>query len=203
MSKAGTKRKTKSGQEDPKNPKVEYNIDLPWHNAHNKPFIRHARSLYVKDFHPDLVRVLAGVPEGVIRKLAPRWQKIKDRVDENIITDIRATIVAEEAADIMKKGMHVINLYLSRLIKRGTEQDAKDVKLTSDIMANLHRIKQLEEGKPTDISMYEKMTPQQVAEAVVAMQKELSSKHEMSMFGTADETDEQLLAECKNDSGVH
>lgn len=143
------------------------------------------------------------MPERVIDTQAVKWQKLKDRIDENLITGIRAKVVAEEATDIMKKGMHVINLFLTRCIKRGTEQDAKDVKLTSDILANLHRIKQLEEGKPTDISMYEKMTPQEVAQLVVSMQKELSSKHDMSMFGVADETEEELLAECKNDSGVH
>ena len=199
-------KKTKRGSAQDvqeKNKKLQYNLELPYHHKFNRPFVKRARNLFIRDYDPDLIVPLAGVPPEVVRKLAPKWQKIKDKVDEKLIVDVRGKIVAEEASDIMKKGMHVINLFLTRVIKRGTEQDAKDVKLTSDIMANLHRIKQLEEGKPTDISMYEKMTPQQIAEAVVSMQKELSAKHDMSMFAIADETEEELLAECKRDSGIH
>jgi hypothetical protein len=70
----------------------------------------------------------------------------------------------------------------------------------------LHRVHQLEVGKPTDISVYEKMSPQEIQSYLLTVQKQLSEKHEMSMFASdSDIPEEELLAEYNRDkdSGLH
>jgi hypothetical protein len=135
-----------------------------------------------------------------------QWAKVKARLDEKFLIKLRSRVLSKDATDIMKKGAYIINLFMDKVIKRGEDLDAKEVKLTSDILANLHRIKQLEEGKPTDISVYEKMSPDEAMAYLKQMQKEAVEKHEMSMFAPDDEkSEEALLEEYKNgnNSGVH
>jgi hypothetical protein len=161
--------------------------------------------MYFKEYSFEAICLKTSIPPSVYYLQSKRWAKVKQRVDEKYLVRLRAKVVAKDATDIMKKGMHVISLYFDRVIKRGTEVDAKDVKLSSDILANLHRIKQLEEGKPTDITHYEKMTPEEAMDYLRKMQKETAEKHEMSMFAEDSETDEKLLEDYKSgtDSGVH
>jgi hypothetical protein len=89
------------------------------------------------------------------------------------------------------------------MLKRETEVSAKDWKLVSDSISNLHRIHQLELGKPTDISMYENMSPQQLVEYLKETQRQLSKDHDMSMFSQREDVpEEELLAEyIKNRDG--
>jgi len=150
-----------------------------------------------------------GVPPSVYyTQKKNRWAKIKDKVDQKLLTNLRAKILSEEAGDILKKGAYIINLYFTKVIKRGGDIDNKDAKLTSDILANVHRLKQLEEGKPTDISFVEKMAPEEAMRYLMELQKEQVKQHEMSMFSGGDELSEQKLLEEYGDgdgdnSGVH
>lgn len=162
--------------------------------------------MYLKEYVALEISMTTGVPPSVLAHRVKQWSKLKGRLDERLVTQIRAGVVSQQATDIMKKGTRIINLYFDRLIKRGTEQDAKDVKLTSDILANLHRIKQLEEGRPTDITHVEKMSPEEAMAYLRQLQKESVEKHDMSMFAPdSEETEEQLVENYKNgdNSGIH
>lgn len=190
-------------EESPPTPK--YNPDLHWNHFENRGVIRLARDLFFKEYAYERIFLVTGVPPSVFYGRSRYWNKIKNRIDEKYLTKLRAKVVSKDATDLMKKGTQILNLYFDRVIKRGTELDAKEAKLTSDILANIHRIKQLEEGKPTDISMYEKMTTEEAMAYLQEMQRQTSKNHEMSMF-SEDVPEEEILKEFLNndkDNGIH
>lgn len=199
----------KKGQEDQENQgqkNLKYNLDLPHNHEENKAPLKKARDLFFQNYSANLICKTTGVPPSVLYiKQKKSWAKIKDKVDEKFLTQLRAKILSKEAGDILKKGTHIINLYFDRVISRATELDNKDVKLTSDILANLHRMKQLEEGKPTDISLVDKMTPEEAVNYLRELQKEQINKHEMSMFAENSVSEEDLLNEYNkdNDREIH
>lgn len=187
-------------EEDLENKKItsKYIYDLSWKDPENKVFVKTARNMFFQDYSYERIFLRTGVPPSIYTLLVKKWSKVKDRIDEKYLTKLRTKIVANEATDIMKKGSYIISLWMDRVIKRGSEMEAKDVKLTSDILANLHRIKQLEEGKPTDISMYEKMSPEEVMSYLTELQAQSAKKHDMSMFSSSDVPEEELLQEYLN-----
>lgn len=162
--------------------------------------------MYFKEWVYERIFLATGVPPSVFYARSKQWNKLKKRLDEKFLISLRARVISKDATDIMKKGTAIIGMYFDRVIKRGTELDAKDVKLTSDILANLHRIKQLEEGKPTDISVYEKMGPEEAMAYLQELQRQTAAKHDMSMFAPSDDIpEEELLKEYidGDNSGVH
>lgn len=192
------------GQEKPEGPK--YTLELHWKHEANRAPLRIARDLYFKEYTYEQIFLKTGVPPSVFNHRQVQWAKLKSRLDEKYLIKLRARVLSKDATDIMKKGTQIIGLFFDRVIKRGTEVDAKDVKLTSDILANLHRIKQLEEGKPTDISVYENMTPEQAQAYLKSIQKAQSESHDMSMFGEDNEAaDKKELEDYQNgnNSRVH
>lgn len=211
MGKQNGRHKTKSDQDDHENQDPiptgpQFQMELPWHHELNRAPLRIARDMYLKEYVQLEISLKTGVPPSVLMHRVRHWSKLKARLDEKLITDIRAGIVAPAATDIMKKGARVINLYLDRLLKRGTELKTIDIKLTSDIIRNLHSIKQLEEGKPTNITHIDKMTDEEAMNYLRELQKESVAKHEMSMFAPdSEETEEKLLETYKNgdNSGIH
>ena len=119
---------------------------------------------------------------------------------------IRKKAVSEQSKEFIEKGLQVGLKFIDRLLKREDEITPKDWKLVSDSIMALHRVHQLEVGKPTDISVYEKMSPQEIQSYLLTVQKQLSEKHEMSMFASdSDIPEEELLAEYNRDkdSGLH
>lgn len=175
-----------------------YIYDLHWKDPENRCHVKAARNMFFQDYSYERIFLATGIPPSIYTLLVKKWSKIKDCIDEKYLTKLRAKIVSNEASDIMKKGSYIIGLWMDRVIKRGSEMDAKEVKLTSDILANIHRIKQLEEGKPTDISMYEKMSPEEVMSYLTELQSQASKKHDMSMFSSSDVPEEELLQEYLN-----
>lgn len=174
---------------------------LPHHHKSNRLPVRLARDLYFKDYSTEQICLRTGVPPSVLYGRTKKWSRVKERVDEKFLVSLRARVVSKDATDLMKKGTHIIGMFFDRLIKRGTEIETKDAKLTSDILANIHRIKQLEEGKPTDISVYEKMTPEEAMSYLQKIQKDTLEKHDMTMFAEDTESDEKLIEDYKNNSG--
>lgn len=126
-------------------------------------------------------------------KRAKVWGKLKEKEDEKIIYKIRKETVAQKSKEFIEKGMEVGLTFINRLLKRKEEITAKDWKLVADSIQNLHRIHQLELGKPTDISMYENMTPEQTLAYLKEVQHQLSEEHDMSMFSQKEDVPEELL----------
>lgn len=208
MTKRNFTKKASHDREDPESPEKEavpllptFDLSLVWHHQSNKASLRAARDMYFKEYSLEQICLRTGVPPSVFYARSKKWYRVKSRLDEKFLVKLRARVVSKDATDLMKKGTHIIGLFFDRLIKRGTEIETKDAKLTSDILANIHRIKQLEEGKPTDITLYEKMTPEEAMQFLQTMQKETAEKHDMSMFAEDSDSDEKLLEDYKNTSG--
>lgn len=161
--------------------------------------------MFLKEYNFERIYLATGLPPSIFVKKLKAWEKIKDKFDEKIIFEIRKKAVSAQTKEFVEKGLQVGLKFIDRMLKRGTEVSAKDWKLVSDSIANLHRIHQLELGKPTDISMYENMSPQQMLEVLQELQKQTATEHEMSMFaqrGDGEIPEEELLAEyAKNKDG--
>jgi hypothetical protein len=184
----------------------QYRNDLHWTDEENKAPIRAARDLFFKEFSYERIFLATGIPPSIFRKYAKRWSKVKERVDQKIVEKIRKKAVSEQSKEFIEKGLQVGLRFIDRLLKREDEITPKDWKLVSDSIMALHRVHQLEIGKPTDISVYEKMSPQEIQSYLLTVQKQLAEKHEMSMFAADNDVpEEELLAEYNRgkDSGIH
>lgn len=193
---------------EPKEPEgPKYDMSLHYTDEVNKAPLRAARDLYFKEYTYEAIFLKTGVPPSVFRSRCKIWSKVKARVDAKIIEGIRKKAVSQQSKEFIEKGLQVGLKFIDRLLKRGDEITPKDWKLVSDSIMALHRVHQLELGKPTDISAYEKMSPQEIQAYLLEMQKQVSAKHDMSMFSTDNDVpEEELLAQytrSKNDSGVH
>ena len=198
------KKKPSSSQETQSTPQ-KYNLNLHWSHPINKPFVREARDLFLKEYNFERIYLVTGLPPSIFVARAKAWNKIREKFDDKIITDIRKKAVSAQTKEFVEKGLQVGLKFINRLLKRESEISPKDFKLVSDAISNLHRIHQLELGKPTDISMYENMSPQQTVEYIKEVQRQLTSDHDMSMFAPRDDVpEEELLAEyAKSKDGNH
>jgi hypothetical protein len=181
-------------------------MELHWTDEENKAPIRAARDLFLKEYSYERIFLATGIPPSVFRLRCKKWSKVKERVDQKIVETIRKKAVSEQSKEFIEKGLQVGLKFIDRLLKREDEITPKDWKLVSDSIMALHRVHQLEVGKPTDISVYEKMSPQEIQSYLLTVQKQLSEKHEMSMFASdSDIPEEELLAEYNRDkdSGLH
>lgn len=194
--------KKSQSQEDQQNPKKSipscpmYNLTLHWNHPANKAPLREARNLYLKEYNYERIFLLTAVPPSIFLQKSKVWSKIKEKQDEKLIHDIRKKAISSQSKEFVEKGLQVGLKFVNRLLKREEEISAKDWKLVSDSITNLHRIQQLELGKPTDISMYENMSPEQMVDYLKEVQRQLGDEHEMSMFSPREDIPEdELLAE--------
>ncbi len=193
-------------KENESNPLPQYREDEHHTEPHNRMVLRIARDMYLKEYSFERIFLAVALPPSVFIRRRRAWDKLKARVDETLIEKIRAKAVSQQTKEFVEKGLQVGLKFINRLLKREDEIQAKDWKLVSDSIANLHRIHQLELGKPTDISMYEKMSPDQIREYLATMQKELVEAHDMSMFSPREDvpTEERLKAIVhESDTEIH
>jgi hypothetical protein len=174
---------------------AKYQLSLHWSDEANKLPIREARDLYFKEYPYERIYLKTGVPPSVFLLKRKQWDKVKARVDERIITNIRKKALSESTKLFVEKGLAIGLKLVDRLMKREDEITIKDWKLLSDSIMALHRVHQLELGKPTDIKAYENMSPEQVKGYILEIQKQLGAKHEMSMFAGDDVPEDEILKE--------
>ena len=194
---------TRKRQENEDDQQKEAEVSYPqyvsmahWSDDCNKPALRAARDLYLKEYPYERIFLLTALPPSVFMSRRRSWDKVKARVDEGIITKIRRKAVSEQTKEFVEKGLQVGLKFVNRLLKREDEITPKDWKLVSDSIMALHRIHQLELGKPTDISVYEKMGEKEAKEDLLEMQKQLADKHEMTMFSPKEDVpEEEMLRE--------
>lgn len=177
---------------------LKYNIDLHYTDPENKAPVRLARDLYFKEYTYEYIFLSTGVPPSVFRSRCKKWSKVKERVDVKLIENIRKKAVSAQTKEYIEKGLQVGLKFIDRLLKREAEITPKDWKLVSDSIMALHRVHQLETGKPTDISVYEKMSPSEIQAYLLEMQKQVADKHDMSMFAPGDDIPEEELLEEYN-----
>lgn len=102
-----------------------------------------------------LILSATGMPIGLFKSLAYRkngWLARRERVQEQVLTTlVESGESVQRIVRIHALGAKVLERYLSRLVVREEEISTKDAKLVSDIIANVDRIKRLDEGRPTEI----------------------------------------------------
>ena len=183
----------------PESPK--YQLQLHWKAEENRAPLKRARELHFKEYTYEAIFLETGVPPSIFLSQRRKWDKLRAKLDAKILTNIRKKAVSEQTKEFVEKGLQVGMLLINRLLKREEEITPKDWKLISDSISNLHRIHQLELGKPTDISMYEKMSPEQMRAYLMDIQKQAAEKHPMSMFSPAEDVpEEELLADFAQDN---
>lgn len=198
-------RKKKSEEENESQekevPTLKYDMTLHWASEENRLPIRAARDLYFKEYPYERIFLATGVPPSVFLARSKKWIKVKDRVDQKLIENIRKKAISDQSTEYIEKGLQVGLKFINRLLKRETEITPKDWKLVSDSIMAIHRVRQLETGKPTDISVYKDMSPEEVGAYLLQVQKELAAKHDMTMFAPSDDMSEEQLVQEFNKNG--
>lgn len=114
-----------------------------------------ARDLFFLDYSPIIIISATEMPAPTFKRFAYRkngWFKRKQEIQEQYIKEL--TKNGESIKRIIRiydLGTKALEKYLMRLTVREEEIQTKDAKLISDIIANIDRIKRLEEGRPTEI----------------------------------------------------
>lgn len=161
---------------------LEADLDLPMWDKKLKPteqpeVLRLARNLYLLHYPYERVFLMTGIPVHYWCKFAPKWEKLRVRIDEYQINRIRKKAIGQQVKDFLDKGLHLLNIQLNRWMKTGVDLDPKEFKLISDSIMGLHRVKRLEEGEATDIKQYEAFTPDQLTDYLTAVYTQVKSKH--------------------------
>lgn len=95
------------------------------------------------------------MPIPLFKKFAYRkngWFKKRQELQEQYLKEITQNSQSiKRIIRIYELGTKALEKYLYRLSIREGEIDTKEAKLISDIVANIDRIKRLEEGRPTEI----------------------------------------------------
>jgi hypothetical protein len=191
----------KEKQENEEVDPLKYRTDLHWSDQENRAPIKKARDLFFKEYPYERIFLATHIPPSVYLSCVRKWQKVKARIDEKLLTNIRKKAISDQSKEFIEKGLQVGIKFISRLLKREDEITPKDWKLVADSIMALHRVHQLEVGKPTDIKVYEGMSPEQIKEYLLETQRQLAEKHDMSMFSpAADVPEEELLAQYTNES---
>jgi DNA-directed RNA polymerase subunit K/omega len=176
--------------------------DLVKPERDNKPAIRAARVLYLKEYTYEQIFLLTHLPPRVFAKLEPKWIELRNRIDEAVITEIRAKAIAGKAEEFVHKGLTIGLKFLDRALKQESYLTPKDFKLVMDSVMAIHRVKQLEDGKPTDISVYDGMDPHKMGEYLIEVARQLKDKHG-EIYDIPSELDipkEDLLLTLANDT---
>lgn len=152
--------------------------------------LRKARNLWIQGYSGKTVMEETGIPVGEFARHKAVWDRMKEKLDAQILERVRSTGIEENAQTFVEKGLFIGNQILDRMIKRGEELTSKDFSSVMQAIVAIHRVKQLEGGEPTEISKkIETMSPEQVAEYVAESYKVLIGKH-TDLLGTDKGPDE-------------
>lgn len=112
------------------------------------------------------------------RKCRHRWRRLKERIDEDLIAEIRRSAVESKVDEFVQRGLKIGLRFLDRLEKDKQDLSVKDFKLVTDAIMAIHRVGQLEKGEPTDIveRNYNAMTQEEMRIYLYTMHKEINGK---------------------------
>lgn len=139
--------------------------------------IRKARNCYLRDYPFERIFLTTGMPLKLFYSYQRKWKNLKERLDEQLLLQIRASAISDKAEEFVQRGLSIGLRYLDRIVKRDIELDPKEFKLIMDSVLGMHRVKQLETGGPTDISMYEKMTPEELNTYILSLREEIAQEY--------------------------
>lgn len=192
LTKQTTQMLAKLAMESPENPVVDVDdlLDqrIEWRqeenqaSPNNQAALIKAQVLFIRGFNKELILADTNVPNHVFTwhafKKANSWYQTRNALYRELVDAQVKEVVTEKVktlSDIMTLSLEGLKGFVAE-IAMGERQieGTREAKLLSDIVANIHRIGQLEQGKPTAISnTMQAMTPQQVKERAIELFKEM------------------------------
>lgn len=155
----------------------KYNTMYGWNDPRNRPVIKKARNLYLQNYPFERIFLETGILYAVYIKRERTWRRIKERIDQQLIAKMRDKAVVKTAEEFVEKGLHIGLKFLDNVIKRNIELDVKDFKFIMDSVMAIHRVKQLEAGAATDITVYQNMSPKELKVYLEQTFIQVKSKH--------------------------
>lgn len=147
----------------------------------NKEVVRAAKKLFFREYSPLAINLATGFPLSYLNRFVSKkkigWRAQRDAWQEKYLEELtRSGKTLRSLTRIHGMGLAVIEKYLHRVLTREDELNIKDVKFLSDILANAHRMKQLESGQPTEIftQRYEKMNTRELTKVTFELVRELN-----------------------------
>ena len=132
------------------------------------------KMLYFMDWSFIKVHLETGYPEHEWRANIPSWAVEKQEYDKEILERIRTNSLSDQAEELMFYGVEVVTRQLKRFYNDSAELSVKDLALLSQVLTNLHRVRQLELGKATNITLENQYTPKELLEILTTKQSELA-----------------------------
>lgn len=171
------------------------NLELaqaPKYNATLRPtkqlnVIRYAKGLFFQDYTYPSIYLATELPIAIFRKLAFQgkncWQAQKEAFQVQYLEKLmdRGTTVSR-LLRIQSLSLEVVEKYLMRAKLRETEIKPNEAKTIFEIAAGAHRMKQLENGQPTDIHRYENMTTMQIQDEGLRIIQELQKEDDIVTY---------------------
>lgn len=119
-----------------------------------------------------------GIPIVELARRKIVWDKLKDKLDLQILERVRSRSIEDHAQSFVEKSLHIGNRVLDNLIKRQDDLGVKEFGIIMASLSNIHRIKQLESGQPTDIiAKTQTMSPKELQAYVAESYANLLGKH--------------------------
>lgn len=156
----------------------------------NRKVIAYAKKLYFKDYRYSSIFLATNLPYETFQKCVYKrlkgqpvgWMaqrtKYQDEVFKSCVLEGKTL---EGLLRITNMSIAVLQRYCYRMVTREEEITTKDAKLLSDILANIHRLKQLEQGKPTDITeqQYRTMSSSEMKEEAIRLFQEMQTEDDI------------------------
>lgn len=150
--------------------------------------------------------MLTELPLSVWLRKQRSWKALKRRIEEATLKEIAEETVGKQARTVVQKGYKITNIWLNQLMKdpeRIARMSSQDVKFINDMVFGAHKVKQLEEGRPTDIRAYEGFSVSELKEYLLKVAKEMESSHgdviELFDDGSGKTSRQKLLEQSPTD----
>lgn len=146
-----------------------------------------------------------GFPQRQWITLCPKWKKLKEQKDDEILTSIRLKAIGEHCEDLARDSLEIIARTLKALNQRDVViTDIKELEAISRIATGMWKISQVEKGKATEIRGIDVMAPRELAMFVQEKAKNFTTKHGSIIDLEIDEYDGEsgIFRECEGSPDI-
>lgn len=157
--------------------RFRYHVKQPESFEKNRVALQKARAMYVKGYSYEQIFLAYEIPYRIYIKKVPKWDKLREELDERILIESRRNAIEKKAEDFVNLGLDLGRVYLKRLLAEGVNIDVKEFKLVMDSIMAIHRVKQVEGGNPTDIVAYKDVSAEELRRMLTDEVRNLLSDH--------------------------
>ena len=165
-----------SPSKDDPYPQYDSSKDEKW----NKPAINAARDLFLQNYPYERIFMLTGLPTSIWYRKQKTWLRMRERLQLKQMKDLQRKSISRQMEDIIRLGGEFGSRYLRRILADPASQhmEPKDFRAVMQTVLDMHKVKQLEEGAPTDIKgVYDHMNLDQMREYMTSMAVEMQKEY--------------------------